>query len=232
MNLLRASANRLSACGRALRPWLGRTLSPLRCSIQADRQALPRGSHAERPVQGSRRQEYWAADARGPRAQQAGKLETWALFAGSQGGTVAPAGGNTCAPRSPRLDLKAPVVPRLIRSTPDHLSRRTDWHRCQWQGRRGLPSPLPGFVVRGCRRAFLVAGGRDVTAVELFAWCYARRAQRKRVRLSVRDGDETFPRSQECVSRDTKGYREDGSESRQSVARRQRVASAWGKVRV
>src|SRR6058998_3002988 len=53
--------------------------------------------------------------------------------------TVAPAGGNTCAPRSARRDLKAPVVPRLIRSTPDHLSRRTDWHRCQWQGRRGLP---------------------------------------------------------------------------------------------
>src|SRR5262245_45158263 len=41
---------------------------PLRCSIQADRQALPSGSHAERPVQGSRRQEYWAADAGGPRA--------------------------------------------------------------------------------------------------------------------------------------------------------------------
>jgi hypothetical protein len=29
----------------------------------------------------------------------------------SQGGTVAPPGGNTCAPRSARLDLKAPVVP-------------------------------------------------------------------------------------------------------------------------
>src|SRR5215813_9549142 len=28
MNLLRASANRLSACGRALRPWLWRTLLP------------------------------------------------------------------------------------------------------------------------------------------------------------------------------------------------------------
>jgi len=41
----------------------GERCSPLRCSIQADRQALPSGSHAERPVQGSRRQEYWAADA-------------------------------------------------------------------------------------------------------------------------------------------------------------------------
>src|SRR2546430_7513060 len=26
-----------------------------------------------------------------------------------------------------------------IRTTPDHLSGRTDWHRCQWQGRRGRP---------------------------------------------------------------------------------------------
>jgi hypothetical protein len=63
------------------------------------------------PVQGSRRQEYWAGHARGPRAQQAGKLETRALFAASQGGTVAPAGGNTCTPRSVRCDLKAAAVP-------------------------------------------------------------------------------------------------------------------------
>ena len=53
-------------------------------------------------------------------------------------------------------------------------------------------SPPPGFVTRGCKRAFLVADGRDVTAVELFEWCYPRRSRRKRVRLSVRDGDETF----------------------------------------
>jgi hypothetical protein len=31
-----------------------------------DRQALPSGSHAGRLVQGSLRQEYWAADAGGP----------------------------------------------------------------------------------------------------------------------------------------------------------------------
>jgi len=54
-----------------------------------------------------------AAHAGGPRAQQAGKLETRALFAGSQGGTVAPAGGNTCAPRSARLDLKGPRDPAV-----------------------------------------------------------------------------------------------------------------------
>src|SRR5262249_38880023 len=36
-------------------------------------------------------------------------------------------------------------------------------------------SPPPAFVVRGCRRAFLAAGNREVTAAELFAWCYARR---------------------------------------------------------
>lgn len=34
-----------------------RDSAPLRCSIQADRQALPRGSYAERPVQASRQQE-------------------------------------------------------------------------------------------------------------------------------------------------------------------------------
>ena len=68
--------------------------------VQADGQALPSGSHAERSVQSSRRQEYRAANARGPRAEQASKLETRALFARSQGGTVARAGGNPCAPLS------------------------------------------------------------------------------------------------------------------------------------
>jgi hypothetical protein len=98
-------------------------------------QALPSGSHAERPLQGSRRQEYWAAHAGGPRAQQASKLETRALFAGRQGGTVARAGGNACGPLSARLDLKVPRSRGRIRTTPDHLSHR---HRCQWQGREGF----------------------------------------------------------------------------------------------
>src|SRR5947209_8297346 len=52
-------------------------------------------------------QEHGAAHAGGPRAQQAGKLETRALFAGSQGGTVARAGGNTCGPQSARLNLRS-----------------------------------------------------------------------------------------------------------------------------
>src|SRR5262249_38085506 len=50
----------------------------------------------------------------------------------SEGGTVALAGSNTCAPLSARLDLKAPRSRGRIRTTPDHLSHR---HRCQWQGR-------------------------------------------------------------------------------------------------
>jgi hypothetical protein len=54
-------------------------------------------------MQGSRRQEYWSADARGPRAQQASKLETRLLFSRSEGGTVARAGGNDCAPLSALL---------------------------------------------------------------------------------------------------------------------------------
>ena len=64
---------------------------------------MPGCGHAERALQASWWQEHGAAHAGGPRAQQAGKLETRTLFAGSQGGTVAPAGGNTCAPRSARL---------------------------------------------------------------------------------------------------------------------------------
>ena len=95
----------MSACGRAVRPWLWRTLLPAAVLDPSGQASLARCGHAERPVQGSWRQEYWAADAKGPRAQQAGKLETWALFAGSQGGTVASAGGNTCAPRSVQVDL-------------------------------------------------------------------------------------------------------------------------------
>src|SRR2546430_7548190 len=72
-----------------------------------DGQALPGCGHAERALQASWWQEHGAAHAGGPRAQQAGKLETRALFAGSQGGTVARAGGNAYGPLSARLDLKA-----------------------------------------------------------------------------------------------------------------------------
>jgi hypothetical protein len=50
-------------------------------------------------------------------------------LAGSQGGTVARAGGNTCGPLSARLDLKAPAVPR---SDTDHSGR--------WSPRTETPS--------------------------------------------------------------------------------------------
>src|SRR5215510_3990173 len=75
-------------------------------------QALRGCGHAERALQASWWQEHGAAHAGGPRAQQAAKLETPVLFAGSQGGTVARAGGNACGPLSARLDLKAPAAPR------------------------------------------------------------------------------------------------------------------------
>jgi hypothetical protein len=91
MNLLRASANRLSACGRALRPWLWRTLLPA-AVLDPSGQASP----AER--QGSRRKEYWAAHAGGPRAQQAGKLETRRFVRRSRGGD-ARLGASTFATR-------------------------------------------------------------------------------------------------------------------------------------
>src|SRR5262249_59773048 len=50
----------------------------------------------------------WRSISRAP--QQASKLETRLLLSRSEGGTVARAGGNTCAPLSARLDLKAPAV--------------------------------------------------------------------------------------------------------------------------
>jgi hypothetical protein len=78
---------------------------------------VPGRGHAERALQASWRQEHGAAHDGGPRAQQASKLETRALFAGSQGGTVARPSGNTCAPGSVRRGLKAPAVPR---SDTDH----------------------------------------------------------------------------------------------------------------
>jgi hypothetical protein len=78
---------------------------------------LPGCGHAERALQASWWQEHGAAHAGGPRAQQASKLETRALFAGSQGGTVARAGGNAYGPLSARLDLKAPRSRGRIRTT-------------------------------------------------------------------------------------------------------------------
>jgi hypothetical protein len=45
MNLLRASANRLSACGRALRPWLWQTLLPA-AVLDPSGQASPAGAAA------------------------------------------------------------------------------------------------------------------------------------------------------------------------------------------
>src|SRR6266480_6558371 len=83
-------------------------------------------------------QEHGAAHDGGPRAQQAGKLETRALFAGSQGGTVARAGGNTCGPLSARLDLKAPAVPR---SDTDHTGPSISPASMPMARSRGLRAP-------------------------------------------------------------------------------------------
>src|SRR5262249_16842863 len=84
------------------------------CSIQADRQALPSGSHAERPVQGSRRQEYRAADAGGPRAEQASKVEARLLLSRSEAGTGARAGSNTCAPQTAHHGSTSKWLGRLL----------------------------------------------------------------------------------------------------------------------
>ena len=108
-----------------------------RCGARSKRTGKPcRGAAMPNGMlQASWWQEHGAAHAAGPRAQQAGKLETRALFVGSQGGTVARASGNTCGPPSERLDLKAPVVRR---SDTDHTAPSSHRHRCQWQGREGF----------------------------------------------------------------------------------------------
>jgi hypothetical protein len=109
---------------------------------------LPGCGHAERTLQASRWQGHGAAHARGPRAQQASKLETRALFAASQGGTVERAGGNTCAPRTVRLGLKPLRARARIGPTPDHSSH---WHRCQWLSQQYFKSsaapPLPKLAI-------------------------------------------------------------------------------------
>src|SRR2546430_10058190 len=101
-----------------------------------DGQALPGCGHAERALQASWWQEHGAAHAGGPRAQQAGKLETRALFAGSQGGTVTRAGGNTCGPQSARLDLKPPAVPTLFAGSQGGTVTRAGGNTCGPQSAR------------------------------------------------------------------------------------------------
>src|SRR5262244_1544529 len=105
------SASQSTVCGLAWKRYSRQT--PLRDVAPAlnGRAALPGCGHAERALQASWWQEHGAAHAGGPSAQQAGKLETRALFAGSQGGTVARAGGNTYGPPSARLDLRPPRLP-------------------------------------------------------------------------------------------------------------------------
>src|SRR4029077_14816445 len=99
------SASQSTVCGLAWKRYSRQT--PLRDVAPAlnGRASLAGVRHAERALQGSWWQEHGAAHAGGPRAQQAGKLETRLLLSRSEGGTVARAGGNTCAPRSVRLDL-------------------------------------------------------------------------------------------------------------------------------
>jgi hypothetical protein len=72
---------------------------------------MPRGGHAERPVQASRGQEHGAAHTRGPGAEQKGKLETRAAIEGGQRGTAACAFCYSYAPPSGGGD-----VPLMLRT--------------------------------------------------------------------------------------------------------------------
>jgi hypothetical protein len=165
---------------------------------------LPGRGHAERPVQGSWWQEHGAAHAGGPRAQQARKLETRALFAGSQGGTVARAGRNTYAPLSARLDLRPPWSRGRIRTTLDHLSQR---HRWQWQGCE------PIECVRA--RLALVMANKP-----------CRGAAMPNGRCKVHGGKSTGPRTPEGLERSRRANWKHGHFSREAKAERSRVRAA------
>jgi hypothetical protein len=83
-------ANAAPRCGarskRTGRPCRGAAMANGRCKVHGGKSTRPRTPEG---LERSRR-----------------KLETRALFAETQGGTVAPAGGNTCASRCVRLDLR------------------------------------------------------------------------------------------------------------------------------
>jgi hypothetical protein len=100
-------------------------------------------------------------------------------LARGQGGTVTRVGGNTALRYLRDFDLKAPAVGYGPRRT-IHFGR-TDWHRCQWQRRRGLPCaghrlatrpqdkerlverpPDAGDEIRGLRRHRLICAAPGV----------------------------------------------------------------------
>ena len=78
MNLLRASANRLSACGRALRPWLWRTLLPAavldpmngRCKVHGGKSTGPRTPEGlERSRRANWKHGYYSREAKAERSR-------------------------------------------------------------------------------------------------------------------------------------------------------------------
>src|SRR5262249_11534259 len=86
--------------------------------------------------------EYWAADAGGPRAEQAGKVEARLLLSRSEGGTVARAGGNTCAPLSAHVGSL--VGNRTLSRAPNdrlvtHMRHQRRWSKphLYWTGMNG-----------------------------------------------------------------------------------------------
>src|SRR5262249_51303720 len=133
MNPLNASQSQSTVCGLAWKRYSRQTRLRDVAPALNGQASLAR---VRRALQASWWQEHGAAHAGGPRAQQAGKLETRAPFAGSQGGTVTRAGGNTCGPPSARLDLKATVVPR---SDTDHTGPSISPASIPMARSRGLP---------------------------------------------------------------------------------------------
>jgi hypothetical protein len=132
-------ANAAPRCGarskRTGKPCRGAAMPNGRCKLHGGKSTGPRTPEG---LERSRRANW-------------SKLETRALFAGGEGGTVAPAGGNTCAQRPVRLDarihidtvaaLRDPAVKAnfdnigmvAVGSTPEELAAMLTAETEKWQ---------------------------------------------------------------------------------------------------
>src|SRR5262249_46345988 len=119
--------------------------------------------------------------------------------------TVAPAGGNTCGPRSVRLDLKAPVVPRPDRDHTGPFISLASMARSE-ERRVGAGRRFRGWAKRTgkpCRGAAMPNG-----------------------RCKLHGGKSTGPRTPEGLERSRRANWKHGHFSREAKAERSRLRAA------
>src|SRR5215467_9192626 len=121
-------------------------------------QALPGCGHAERALQASWWQEHGAAHARGPRAQQAGKLETRALFfTPTEGGQAVVAGDKVMSRSDEPLAREREPIER-VRACLEALVMANAAPRCGARSKRtGKPCRAAAMLNGRCK----VHGGKS-----------------------------------------------------------------------